>query len=181
MKRQVFYSFHFANDFWRVQEVRKMGAIEGNTPVSVNEWEEVKRKGDENIKRWINSAMNYRSCVVVLAGRFTADRKWVNYEIERAWKEGKGLVVVYIHGLKDNNGNQDLQGKNPLQYFCIDKTFNYIAHHEKPADGNEINLAKVCKSYNPPYSTSTYVYSYIKDNIDSWCEEAIRIRNQYPK
>lgn len=181
MKRQVFFSFHFANDFWRVQEIRNMGVIEGNTPVSANDWEEVKRKGDDNIKRWINSAMNYRSCVVVLAGRYTADRKWVNYEIERAWKEGKGIVVVYIHGLKDFNGNQDVKGNNPLQYFCIDKTFNYIAHHEKPADNNEINLSKVCKDYNPPYSISTNVYSYIKENIDYWCEEAIKIRNQYPK
>ena len=179
--RHVFYSFHFSNDFWRVQEVRNIGAIEGNKPVSANEWEEVKRKGDENIMKWINSAMNYRSCVVVLAGRYTANRKWINYEIKHAWEEGKGIVVVYIHGLKDQYGTQDTKGDNPLDNFCIDKTFNYIANHAKPADGNEINLASVCKAYNPPYSTSTYVYDYIKENIDKWCEEAIKIRNQYPK
>ena len=179
--RQVFYSFHFSNDFWRVQEVRNMGAIEGNKPVSANEWEEVKRKGDENIKKWINSAMNYRSCVVVLAGHYTANRKWINYEIEHAWKEGKGIVVVYIHGLKDQNGEQDTKGNNPLDNFCIDKTFNYIANHAKPADSNEVNLASVCKAYNPPFVTSTNVYNFIKENIDSWCEEAIKIRNQYPK
>lgn len=179
--RQVFYSFHFSNDYWRVQEVRNMGAIEGNKPVSANEWEEVKRKGDDNIKRWINTAMNYRSCVVVLAGRYTANRKWINYEIKQAWEAGKGLVVVYIHGLKDRDGNQDIKGSNPLDNFCVDKTFNYIANHAKPADGNEINLAKVCKAYDPPYSVSTNVYNYIKENIDKWCEEAIKIRNQYPK
>ncbi len=179
--RQVFYSFHFSNDFWRVQEVRNMGAIEGNKPVSANEWEDVKRKGDENIKKWINSAMNYRSCVVVLAGHYTANRKWINYEIEHAWKEGKGIVVVYIHGLKDQNGEQDTKGNNPLDNFCIDKTFNYIANHAKPADSNEVNLASVCKAYNPPFVTSTNVYNFIKENIDSWCEEAIKIRNQYPK
>lgn len=33
--RQVFYSFHFSNDFWRVQEVHNMGAIEGNKPVCI--------------------------------------------------------------------------------------------------------------------------------------------------
>lgn len=178
--RKVFYSFHFSNDFWRVQEVRNMGAIEGNKPVSANDWEEVKRKGDVNIKKWINSAMNYRSCVVVLTGHYTANRKWINYEIEHAWKEGKG-IVVYIHGLKDQYEKQDIKGNNPFDVFCIDKSFNYIVHHAKPADGNEINLASVCKAYNPPYFTSTYVYDYIKDNIDKWCEEAIKIRNQYPK
>jgi len=83
--------------------------------------------------------------------------------------------------LKDQYGKQDTKGSNPHDNFCIDKTFNYIANHAKPADGNEINLASVCKAYNPPYSTSTYVYDYIKENIDKWCEEAIKIRNQYPK
>lgn len=179
--RQVFFSFHYSNDSWRVQQIRNMGVIDGNTPVSSNDWEEVKRKGDENIKRWINSAMDHRSCVVVLAGRYTADRKWINYEIQRAWEEGKGIVVVYIHGLKNFSGEQDYQGENPLRYFCIDKTFNYIAHHESPADGNEMNLSKVCKAYYPPYTYSTNVYDYIKNNLASWCEEAIRIRNQYPK
>ena len=96
MKRQVFFSFHFDNDNWRVQQIRNMGVVEGNASVSPNDWEEVKRKGDDSIKRWINSAMNYRSCVIVLAGRGTADRKWINYEIERAWKEGKGLCLCYF-------------------------------------------------------------------------------------
>ena len=181
MKRRVFYSFHFANDYWRVQQIRNMGVIEGNTPVSSNEWEEVKRKGDDNIKRWINDNMFGRSCVVVLAGRYTAGRKWVKYEIEHAWKEGKGIVVVYIHGLKNALGEQDVQGDNPLKAFCIDKTFNYIVQHEIPADRNEINLSKVCKAYNPPYAYSGNVYDYISEHLDDWCEEAIRIRNQYPK
>lgn len=181
MKRQVFYSFHYANDCTRAQLVRHMGELEGNSPVSANEWEEVRRKGDENIKRWINATMNYRSCVVVLAGRYTADRKWINYEIEHAWKEGKGIVVVYIHKLKNLLGEQDLKGENPLEYFCIDRTFNYIVHHRMPADYNEVNLAKVCKAYDSPYVTSDHTYGYIKENINDWCEEAIRIRNQYPK
>jgi hypothetical protein len=41
-KRQVFYSFHFDNDVFRVQMVRQMGVIEGNEPVSKNTWETVR-------------------------------------------------------------------------------------------------------------------------------------------
>ena len=48
-KRQVFYSFHFKNDSWRAGQVRNIGVVEGNTPVSSNDWEEVKRKG--NVRR----------------------------------------------------------------------------------------------------------------------------------
>lgn len=180
-KRQVFYSFHFKNDSWRAGQVRNIGVLEGNNPVSSNEWEEVKRNGDNAIKKWIHSNMNYRSCIIVLIGSETATRKWCKYEIERAWKDGKGIVGVYINNLKDVLGNQDLKGDNPFELFCIDKTFNYIAQHKKPADSTEINLSEICKAYTPPYQTSSYVYNYIKEHIDIWVEEAIKIRNQYPK
>lgn len=179
-KRQVFFSFHYANDSWRVQQVRNMGRVEGNTPATYNDWEEVKRKGDLSIKNWINSAMSYRSCVVVLVGSETANRKWVKYEIERAWECGKGIVAIHIHGLKNSAGEQSTKGKNPFKQFCIDKTFNYIVNHESPADANEINLASVCKCYDTPYISSTYVYDHISSNLENWIEEAISIRNKYP-
>jgi len=38
VKRQVFYSFHYDNDVFRVQQIRNIGMLEENTPVSVNEW-----------------------------------------------------------------------------------------------------------------------------------------------
>ena len=43
-KRQVFYSFHYANDVMRTQLVRNIGAIEGNAPASANEWGNSKEK-----------------------------------------------------------------------------------------------------------------------------------------
>lgn len=74
-KHQVFYSFHFANDAWRAGQVRNMGVLEGNSPVSSNKWEEVKREGNNSIKRWINNNMDYRSCVIVLIGSETSKRQ----------------------------------------------------------------------------------------------------------
>lgn len=139
-KRQVFYSFHFKNDSWRAGQVRNIGVVEGNTPVSSNDWEEVKRKGDDSIKRWIDTHMDYRSCVIVLIGSDTASRKWCRYEIKHAWKEGKGVVGIYVHNLKNIDGEQDIKGDNPFKLFCVDKTFNYIVEHKHPADSNEINL-----------------------------------------
>lgn len=40
-------------------------------------------------------------------------------------------------------------------------------------------MDKIVKTYNPPYSTSTNVYSYIKENLEDWIEEAIEIRKKY--
>lgn len=100
MKRQVFYSFHFDNDVMRVWQIRKMGAIEGNEPVAPNNWEQIKRS-EYAVKKWIDDNMKYKSCVIVLVGSETASRKWVDYEIRKAWNERKGLFGIYIHNLKD--------------------------------------------------------------------------------
>ena len=157
-KRQVFYSFHYDNDVFRVQQIRNIGALEDNKPVSANEWESVKRGGEASIKKWIDDNLRYKSCVVVLVGEETANRKWVRYEIEKAWELGKGLVGVYIHNLKDPRTGKSSKGKNPFDQFEFD-------------DGTK--LSSVVRCYNPnPNDT----YNEIKDNLEDWIEEAIASR-----
>jgi hypothetical protein len=46
VKRQVFYSFHFGNDVMRVQQIRNIDVLEGNTPSTANEWESIKKNGN---------------------------------------------------------------------------------------------------------------------------------------
>lgn len=156
-KRQVFYSFHYANDAMRAQQVRNIGVIEGNTPVSANDWEAVKKKGDKAVEEWIDNNMKNRSCVVVLVGSETANRKWIKYEIKKAWNDGKGLLGIYIHNLKDPNTGTCKQGANPFDGFTV----------------GEKKLSALVKCYNPK---STDAYNDIKDNIASWIEDAIAIR-----
>jgi hypothetical protein len=95
MARKVFFSFHFKNDFSRTQLVRNIGALDGNTVASANKWEEIKQDGDAAIKKWINTNLSGKSCLVVLVGSNTASRKWVKYEIKKAWEEGKGVLGVH--------------------------------------------------------------------------------------
>lgn len=159
-KRQVFYSFHFKNDVFRVQQVRNMGVIEGNQPVSPNTWEEVKRQGEASIKKWIDENMRGRSCVVVLVGTETASRPWVQYEIKKAWNDGKGLVGIHIHNLKCPQNGQSPMGRNPFELF----------------DVGETNMARIVKCYNP---SSYDAYNDIAKNLDKWIEEAIQIRQRF--
>lgn len=165
MARHVFYSFHFKRDAQRVAQVKNMGIIEGQPILSPNKWEEVKKGGDSAIKRWIDEQMKGKSCVVVLIGRQTAGRKWVNYEIEKGWNEKKGVLGVYIHNLKDLAGHQDQKGANPFETFTV--------------CDDQRKLSSAVKAYDPPYTTSTYVYSHIKENLADWVEEAIRIRDTF--
>ena|SRR5258708_7088936 len=117
-KRQVFYSFCFDDDVMRVQQIRNMGIVDGDEPVSPNEWEQLQRKSG-GVKKWIDDNMAYRSCVVVLVGKRTAEREWVQYEIEKAWNEKKGLFGIYIHNLKCPRSGFGTQGTNPFDQFTF--------------------------------------------------------------
>lgn len=162
MKRNVFYSFHYKPDNSRASQVRNMGVIDGNQPASDNDWETITGGGDDKIKAWIAEQMKGRSCVVVLIGANTAKRKWINYEIVNGWDEKKGVLGVYIHGLKDLAGNQATKGENP---------FDFIGY-----GSSGTKLSSVVKAYNPPHTDSKLAYAYIKDNLAGWIETAIDIR-----
>jgi hypothetical protein len=100
---------------------------------------------------------------VVLIGAGTAGRKWITYEIRRAWDTGKGVVGVYVHNLQDASGNQSTKGGNPFDHVWIGSS----------------RLSSIVKVYDPPYMTSTDVYSHIKENIVAWTDEAVSIRGRY--
>ena len=165
MARHVFFSFHFDNDYWRTQQVRNIGVIEGNKPVSANDWEEVKKKGDSAIEKWIDDNLFGKSCTIVLVGEETSTRKWVKKEIEKTWNNEKGLLGIYIHNLKHKDGTQAKKGENPFENFTIGE--------------NKKKLSSIVKCYYPPYIDSQKVYNYIAENIEDWVENAIKIRENY--
>jgi hypothetical protein len=174
-KRRVFYSFHYKADAWRAAQVRNMGVVEGNEPVSDNDWEQITRGGDAAIKRWIDDQMQGRSCVVVLIGRYTAGRKWINYEIKKGWNDGKGVVGIHIHRLRNEEGKQTVKGSNPFDLVQVDVfSQSYLGRREKQL----IPLSRIVKAYDPPYVDSRDVYEYIKQRLADWIEEAIQIRQQ---
>ena len=162
-RRRIFFSFQYNADAWRAAQVRNMGVVEGNAPVSDNDWEAVTRGGDAAIQRWIDSQMRGKSCAIILIGSQTAGRKWIMYEIKKAWEDGKGVAGIYIHNLQDRYRNQSSMGRNPFADF----TFN-----------NGV-FSNAVKAYNPSYTRSTDVYAHIQNNIADWAEEAIRIRGQH--
>jgi hypothetical protein len=163
MARSVFYSFHYKPDNARASQVRNAGVIDGNRPVSDNDWETVTKGGDSAIEKWIDRQMSGRSCAVVLIGSGTAGRKWINYEIAKAWNDRKGVVGVYIHNLKNLDGEQSTKGGNPLDHVTR----------------SGVKLSSIVKAYDPPFTTSTYVYDHIKTNLADWVEEAVAIREKY--
>lgn len=163
MKRQVFYSFHYAKDNWRVQQIRNIGVFDGSPLLSANRWEEIRCTGDANVKKWINENLRMRSCTIVLIGEETASRKWVRYEIEQSWRMGKGVVGLHIHNLKDCNGEKSNKGKNPFHGIIVDG----------------VDLEVVVPVYDPPDRMDSSAYGNIQNNIEQLVENGISIRKAY--
>ncbi len=153
-KEPVFYSFHFDNDVFRVQQVRNMGVIDGNEPVSPNDWEQIKREGDASVEKWIDDNMKYKRCVIVLIGSDTAFRPWVKHEIRKAWVDGKGLIGVYIHNLKCPRTGTCSKGSNPFDNWNV---------------GNQ-SMSNLVQCHDP---NSYDAYGDISENMQSWVSAAI--------
>lgn len=56
---------------------------------------------DATIRRLLRMKMSWAGSVIVLVGKETHSRPWVNWEIEQAHKQGKNIVGVYERKLKD--------------------------------------------------------------------------------
>lgn len=158
MAKKCFLSFHYKDDSWRVSQVRQIGAIEEQPLLESNKWEEIKAKGDSAIETWIANNMKGKECLVVLVGAKTSGRRWVKYEIKKAWKDGLGVLAIHVHNLKDASGAQSTKGSNPFTGLTVD------------------GVAVSGKVYDPPYTTSTNVYDHIKSNIETWVADAVKAR-----
>ena len=163
-RRRIFYSFHFQKDAWRAAQVRNMNLTEHDAPLSNNDWEQLRRGGDAAIKTWINRQMYGKSCLVVLIGTHTSKRRWVEYEISKAWNDGKGVLGIYIHNLRNREGLQERQGANPFASLTL---------------GYNRYLSEIVPVYNPKGFDSKDVYAAIRRSMVSWVENAIRLRKQF--
>jgi len=114
MARQVFFSFHYANDLWRYDH---------------SLWEEAKTKGSTAIQKLIDDGLTGASVTIALIGAETYARKWCKYEIAKSHGD-KGLLGIRIHNIKDQQQATGIKGPNPFAYVEIED-----------ASGNKASLA----------------------------------------
>jgi len=157
-ERRCYISFDAAHDLWRVQQVRNMGRIEAQPLLDRGAWDAVLRRGEEAVAAWVDDNMRGKECLVVLVGAQTASRKWVRYEIERAWRAGLGILAIHIHNLKDRNGRRAEKGADPFDGLLVEG---------RAVEG---------RVYDPPFSDSTAVYEYIRNNVGQWISDAVNAR-----
>lgn len=171
MARHTFFSFHYQRDIWRVNQVRNSWVTQENTTADFWDdasWESVKKQGDQAIKNWINRQMKGTSVTVVLIGMETYSRKYVQYEIRKSYIEGKGILGIRIHNIKNQYGYVGTLGKNPLDILTV----NYY--------GTNIPLSQLKNQLGYDYIFKTYdwVSDRGRNNIGSWIEQAVQSRKQ---
>lgn len=161
-RKKVYFSYHFEKDGNRVEQIRNMGLTRDVKPLPNDEWDELCRQGDESIKSWIDKTISEVDCLVVFIGEETFKRKWIIYEIGKAWNEGKGILGIYIHNLNDIKTGKCKKGENPFINFKMNR------------DGT--TLRSKIKCYDPdPIDT----YNCIYENIEDWISDAKSIRDFY--
>ncbi len=162
MARRVFFSFHFDEDIWRVNQIRNMGVTrdwETMPFLDHASWEAVKRKGDAAVKAWIDRQLDGSGVTVVLIGSQTASRKYVKYEIQESHTKGNGLLGIYINGLKNQEGQTSGKGRNPFDDFTAQ------------VDGW---FGPTTKRFSEIYPTYDWVWNSGYQNINGWIEEAAK-------
>lgn len=143
-----------------------MGTLDEQIELPAQDWEQVKRRGDKAVEEWIDNQMNHKQAVIVMIGAETASRKFVRYEIQRAWHIKKPLLGVRIHGLKNSAGSPDHPGENPFAQFGFsdsNRTYAYYVPVYDPAD------------YTGRFApTSNDIYAAIQENIATWATQGYR-------
>ncbi|MFH1934316.1 MAG: TIR domain-containing protein [Pseudomonadota bacterium] len=159
MARRVFFAFHYERDVWRAGQVRNSWVTKPDREDAgfwdAAEWESVKRQGDEAVKRWIKNQLSGTSVTAVLIGAETSERKWVKYEIIESYNKGNGILGIYIHNIKDQNGYTDTSGNNPFNYIYIER------------DGRKVYFSEI-------YPTYDWVNDNGYENLGVWVEEAAK-------
>lgn len=100
MARRVYFAFDYL-DVFAVNQIRRSGQF---TSVAVagfhdaSQWEKLRQKNDDVIRRAIDTALMNTSVTVACIGARTASRPWVKYELAASLARGNGLLGVFLPG-----------------------------------------------------------------------------------
>lgn len=193
-KRRVFFSFHYQNDIWRVNQVRNSWRYQkedrrfadGFYDASI--WESSQRKGVDSLKALIREGIKNSSVTAILVGANTYQRRWVRYEIARSVIKGNGLLAVQVHQMRDRQRYVSNEGPNPLDYMGVYNTGGNIRLAEIQngswvAYGDYAQSVTLPETWAKPWNTnviklSTYagLYCYKTQNgatnFSSWVRQA---------
>jgi hypothetical protein len=140
--RRVYYCFDYQRDLERVRRLLDIPNVLASAAAGFQSaafWERTCRRGDDAVRGMIDSALDNTTITVVCLGRWTANRKFIDYEIKRSLDRGNALMGVLIHHLRDNGGRVDDKGDIPA---LLSTTGSSVYDYAGPAElANQIEEA----------------------------------------
>lgn len=127
MARRVYFAFDY-QDVFEVNQIRRSGEFTGVAVAGfsdASQWEKLKRKSDDSIRRAIDKALIGTSVTVVCVGPRTASRRWVKYELRASIARGNGLLGVFLPG-QSGHPKPDLLGAAPLYQWNSERFGNWV-------------------------------------------------------
>lgn len=104
-KHNIFIS-HYGHDDDHVQSLKSRLKDSGydvrNYSIDSTKHNNQKKPTDKEVREILDTRIKNSGTFICLIGPETHKRKWVNYEIRKAYLEGKRIIGVYVHGCKDN-------------------------------------------------------------------------------
>lgn len=157
MARRVFFSFHYDEDINRSMIVRNSWVTQGKEAagfIDKAEFEKIKRNGENAVCKWIDKQLEGTSITIVLIGKETLNRPFVQYEIIKSIERGNAIIGIHIHNLRDMITQRTTVKSNP---------HTIIGYYN---DGTPAYFDYICDD----------LYDYLEDNgyynLGSWIEKA---------
>lgn len=157
MARRVFFSFHYDEDINRSMIVRNSWVTQGKEAagfIDKAEFEKIKRNGENAVCKWIDKQLEGTSITIVLIGKETLNRPFVQYEIIKSIERGNAIIGIHIHNLRDMITQRTTVKGNP---------HTIIGYYN---DGTPAYFDYTCDD----------LYDYLEDNgyynLGSWIEKA---------
>ncbi|GAB7231231.1 TIR domain-containing protein [Streptococcus anginosus] len=157
MARRVFFSFHYDEDINRSMIVRNSWVTQGKEAagfIDKAEFEKIKRNGENAVCKWIDKQLEGTSITIVLIGKETLNRPFVQYEIIKSIERGNAIIGIHIHNLRDMITQRTTVKGNP---------HTIIGYYN---DGTPAYFDYICDD----------LYDYLEDNgyynLGSWIEKA---------
>lgn len=155
-------------------------------------FEASKKESNEALKTFLRNGLKNSSVTCILAGQYTAARRWIRYEIVSSVLKSNGLLTVDIHGVKNKEKKLGVKGTNPLDevgvyltnskiYFAERKNGQWVTYSDYtsafPASDlwfdaststGVVKLSKHCKRYD-------FAAQNGRENIADWIENAANL------
>src|SRR5690554_3582041 len=147
VKHNIFIS-HYGLDDDHVQSLKSRLKDSGydvrNYSIDSTKHNNQKKPTDKEVREIIDTRIKNSGTFICLIGPETHKRKWVNYEIRKAYLEGKRIIGVYVHGCKDSVELPETYKKygGPLiGWNSVDKIGGIISGENIPYENPDGSLA----------------------------------------